>query len=344
MKSNAYQPNAPEPKLEGASTQISERSVERATDPSEDRAPQTTVEVDHLSKWYGDVVAVADVSFAIGPGVTGLLGPNGAGKSSILKVLSGLLKPSSGAVRVFGIPVRSDTQLYRHIGVVPEQETVYPFLTGREFVRWNAALQRVPDPDAATERAIQTADLGDAANRRIGGYSKGMRQRIKVAAALVHDPDVLILDEPLTGTDPVQRVHLIKLIQDLGASGKTVIVSSHVLHEVERLAERIIVIVDGKLAAVGDFRAIREKIDEHARTIRVKATDNRVLASLLISAPEVTAVRFDAEQDALIIEADDVRAVYRMVPRLARDRGIRIFEIAALDDSLASVFAYVTKR
>jgi ABC-2 type transport system ATP-binding protein len=258
--------------------------------------------------------------------------------------MSGLLKPSAGAVRMFGKPVRADVQGYRHVGVVPEQETIYPFLTGREFVRWNAALQHVPDLDAATERAIKTSDLGDAADRRIGGYSKGMRQRIKVAAALVHDPEVLILDEPLTGTDPVQRVHLIKIIHDLGTAGKTVIVSSHVLHEVERLAERIIVIVDGKLAAVGDFRAIREKIDEHARTVRVKATDNRSLASLLISAPEVTAVRFDTEQDALIIEADDVRAVYRMVPRLARDRGIRLFEIAALDDSLASVFAYVTQR
>jgi len=344
VKSNSRDQRGLDLKLDGAPVPISARSTEQTNGSSEDRLPVTTVEVDHLSKWYGDVVAVADVSFAIGPGVTGLLGPNGAGKSSILKVLSGLLKPSSGAVRVFGVPVRADTQLYRRIGVVPEQETVYPFLTGREYVRWNAALQHLPDRDAATERAIQMADLGDAANRRIGGYSKGMRQRIKVAAALVHDPDVLILDEPLTGTDPVQRVHLIKLIHDLGASGKTVFVSSHVLYEIERIAERIIVIVDGKLAAVGDFHAIREKIDEHARTIRVKATDNRALASLLIGAPQVTAIRFDTEHDALIIEADDVRAVYRMVPRLARDRGIRLIEIAALDDSLASVFAYVTKR
>jgi ABC-2 type transport system ATP-binding protein len=344
VKNNSHEQIDPNAGIDGVAFRSAPQSTQLANGADDNRAPVTTVEVDHLSKWYGDVVAVSDVSFAVGPGVTGLLGPNGAGKSSILKVLAGLLKPSSGAVRVFGTPVRADTKLYRRIGVVPEQESIYPFLTGREFVRWNAALQRLPDLDAATERAIQTSDLGDAANRRIGGYSKGMRQRIKVAAALVHDPDILILDEPLTGTDPVQRVHLIKLIHDLGASGKTVIVSSHVLHEVERLAERIIVIVDGKLAAVGDFRAIREKIDEHARTIRVKATDNRALASLLISAPQVTAVRFEAEKDALIIEADDVRAVYRMVPRLARDRGIRLFEIAALDDSLASVFAYVTKR
>jgi ABC-2 type transport system ATP-binding protein len=303
-----------------------------------------TVEIEHLSKWYGDVVAVADVSFGIGPGVTGLLGPNGAGNSSILKVLAGLLKPSAGEVRVMGQRMRSDVQLFRRVGMVPEQESVYPYLTGREFVRWNASLQGVPDIDGATQRALTTADLGDAAERRIGGYSKGMRQRIKIAAALVHDPDILVLDEPLTGTDPVQRVHLIRLIQNLGADGKTVFVSSHVLHEVERLADRIIVIVNGKLAAVGDFRAIRDKIDEHARTIRVKSTNDRGLASILITTPHVASVRLDPDPQSLVIEAEDVRAVYRLLPRVAREHDIRLFEVAALDDSLASVFAYVTQR
>lgn len=308
------------------------------------RIATATVQIEHLSKWYGDVVAVADVSFGIGPGVTGLLGPNGAGKSSILKVIAGLLNPSAGEVRVMGKRMRSDVQLFRHIGMVPEQETIYPYLTGREFVRWNASLHRLPDIDEATRRALDTADLGDAADRRIGGYSKGMRQRIKIAAALVHDPEVLILDEPLTGTDPVQRVHLIRLIRDLGQAGKTVFVSSHVLHEVERLAERIIVIVNGKLAAVGDFHAIREKIDEHARLIRVRSTNDRELASLLITTPHVASVRLDTDPVSLVIEAEDVRAVYRLLPRLALEHEIRLFEIAALDDSLASVFAYVTQR
>jgi ABC-2 type transport system ATP-binding protein len=305
---------------------------------------KATVEIEHLSKWYGDVVAVSDVSFGIGPGVTGLLGPNGAGKSSILKVLAGLLKPSAGEVRVMGQRMRSDVQLFRRIGMVPEQETIYPYLTGREFVRWNASLQRLPDIDDATQRALMTADLGDAAERRIGGYSKGMRQRIKIAAALVHDPDILVLDEPLTGTDPVQRVHLIRLIHNLGEAGKTVFVSSHVLHEVERLADRIIVIVNGKLAAVGDYRAIRDKIDEHARTIRVKSTNDRGLASMLITTPHVASVRLDPDPPSLVVEAEDVRAVYRLLPRIAREHDIRLFEIAALDDSLASVFAYVTQR
>lgn len=303
-----------------------------------------TIEVDRLSKWYGDVVAVSEVSFTVGPGVTALLGPNGAGKSSILKTLSGLLKPSAGTVRMFGTKVRANSDVYRRIGVVPEAETVYPFLTGREFVRWSAVMHRLSNPSAATERALSAADLGAAASRQIAGYSKGMRQRIKVAAALVHDPDVLILDEPLTGTDPVQRVHLIDLIRDLGDEGKTVLVSSHVLHEIERIADRIIVIVDGKLAAVGDFHAIRDKIDEHARTVRLKSSNNRLLASALINTEEILSIRVEPERDALIVEAQDVRAVYRLVPRVARHYKIRLFEVAAVDDSLASVFAYVTER
>lgn len=308
------------------------------------RAAGATIEVDRLSKWYGDVVAVSEVSFQVGAGVTALLGPNGAGKSSILKTLSGLLKPSTGTVRLFGSVVRSSTDLYRRIGVVSEAETVYPYLTGHEFVRWSAVMHRLPNPDQATERALVTADLGTAASRPIGGYSKGMRQRIKVAAALVHDPDVLILDEPLAGTDPVQRVHLINLIRSLGDSGKTVLVSSHVLHEVERVADRIIVIVDGKLAAIGDFHAIRDKIDEHARTVRVKSSDNRLLSSALITSPQVLSIRMEPDHDSLVVEAQDVRAIYYLVPRLARQHEIRLFEVAAVDDSLASVFAYVTER
>ncbi len=305
---------------------------------------EPTIEVDRLSKWYGDVVAVSEVSFKVGPGVTALLGPNGAGKSSILKTLSGLLKPSTGTVRMFGTEIRSNINLYRKIGVVPESETIYPFLTGREFVRWSAVMHRLRNPTTATELALRTADLGAAASRQIGGYSKGMRQRIKVAAALVHDPDVLILDEPLTGTDPVQRVHLIDLIRDLGDQGKTVLVSSHVLHEVERVADRIIVIVDGKLAAVGNFRAIRDKIDEHARTVRVRSSDNRILASALINAPEILSIRLEPDREAIVIESMDVRAVYFLVPRIARHHDIRLFEVSAVDDSLASVFAYVTER
>ena len=301
-----------------------------------------TIEVTEVSKWYGDVVAVSNVSFAIGPGVTGLLGPNGAGKSTILKMLAVLLTPSMGTVRVLGEPVRANPGLYRRVGLVPEQEVVYPFLTGREFVRLNAILQRLPDPDAAAAAAIARVEMTAAADRPVGGYSKGMRQRIKVAAALVHEPEVLILDEPLTGTDPLQRLQLIKLIRSLGAEGRTVIVSSHILHEVERLADQILVLVNGKLAAAGDYRAIRDKIDEHARRVRVRADDARTLAAALIRLPALESVRVDG--DAVLIETGDVRDLYRAVPKVARELGIRLYEVTALDDSLASVFAYVTAR
>lgn len=305
-------------------------------------AQAPTVEVINLAKWYGDVVAVADVSFQLGPGVTGLLGPNGAGKSTTFKMLTGLLRPSSGTIRILGHPARGDNALYRQIGLVAEQEVTYPFLTGHEFVRLNATLHNLPDPDGAATRAIETVGLADSAGRKTGGYSKGMRQRIKIAAALAHDPQVVIMDEPLNGTDPVQRLQIIELIQRLGAEGRTVIVSSHILHEVERFANRILVIVHGRLAAAGDFRAIRDLITEQARRIRVRASDARRLAAALVGLPSLLGLTLDGE--TLVLEVDDPRECYWHLPRLARDAGVRLYEIGALDDSLASVFSYVVAR
>jgi len=304
---------------------------------------EPTIRVDQVSKWYGDVVAVSDVSFGIGSGVTGLLGPNGAGKSTMLKMISGLVPPSSGGIQIEGKPARGNTDVYRRVGLVPEQETIYPFLTGREFVRMNAILQRLPDVEAATDRAIATVEMGDAAGRKIGGYSKGMRQRIKVAAALVHDPEILLLDEPLNGTDPVQRAGLINLMRRLGNEGKTLLVSSHVLVEVERFADNIIVIVNGKLAAAGDYRAIREKIDDHDHAVRIQASDPRRLAAALISSDATRSIRFDGEQ-RVIAETNDVRAFYRLLPVAAREAGVRLFEIQPADESLTSVFAYLVAR
>ena len=304
---------------------------------------EPTIVVDHVSKWYGDVVAVSDVSFGIGPGVTALLGPNGAGKSTLLKMISGLVPPSSGKITIDGKPARGDTETYRRFGLVPEQEQIYPFLTGREFVRMNAILQRMPNPGAATEDAIQLVEMGDAANRKIGGYSKGMRQRIKVAAALVHNPDVVLLDEPLNGTDPVQRATLISLMRRLGNAGKTLLVSSHVLVEVERFAENIIVIVNGKLAAAGDFHAIRDKIDDHDHAVRIRASDGRRLAAALIASPATRSIRFDGEQ-RVVAETNDVRAFYRLLPVAARSADVSLFEIQPADESLTSVFAYLVER
>lgn len=302
-----------------------------------------TIVLDHVSKWYGDIVAVSDVSFGIGPGVTGLLGPNGAGKSTTLKMMSGLQAPSNGSVRINNFSARGNPGVYRELGLVSEQEVIYPFLTGREFVRLNAKLQRLKDVNGAVERAIDLVDMQAAANRRVGGYSKGMRQRIKVAGALVHDPDVILMDEPLNGTDPVQRAQLIRLIRQLGNSGKTVVVSSHVLVEVERFAENILVIINGKLAAAGDFRAIRDKIDAHDHEVRIRASDGRALAAILISVPEVQSVKFDA-QERVIVGTTDVRAFYRNVPKLAQGAGLRLFEIQPTDESLTSVFSYLVEQ
>ncbi len=305
------------------------------------RTPTMTVE--HVSKWYGDVVAVSDVSFGVSPGVTALLGPNGAGKSTTLKMLAGLLGPSAGNIRILGRAARGDPATYRQIGLVPEQEQLYPHLTGREFVSLNAILQKLPHPADAADRALATVEMTDAADRKLGGFSKGMRQRIKVAAALVHDPDVLLMDEPLNGTDPVQRAHLIGLIRRLGANGKSVLVSSHVLVEVERFAENILVIVNGKLAAAGDYRAIRDKIDEHDHAIRIRADEPRRLAAALIAEPSTRAIRFDGDH-RLIAETNDVRAFARMVPLVARRDGVRLFEMQPADESLTSVFAYLVER
>ena len=292
-----------------------------------------------VAKWYGDVVAVSDLTFGIGVGVTALLGPNGAGKSTILNLVSGLIRPSSGTIKVLDRTVPGDTTVYRELGLAGEQEQLYGSLTGREFVRLNAILQKTPDPDAATERTISLVDMGDAADRQVGGYSKGMRQRIKVAAALVHDPQVLLLDEPLNGTDPVQRASLIALIRRLGEEGKSVVVSSHVLSEVERFARNVLVIVNGKLAAAGDFRTIRERMDERDHIVRVRCDDPRRLAAALVAEPITTSVRLD--DGRLIAETSDVRRFGRLVPELARREGVRLFELQPVDESLASVFSYL---
>jgi ABC-2 type transport system ATP-binding protein len=292
-----------------------------------------------VAKWYGDVVAVSDLTVGIGAGVTALLGPNGAGKSTILNLVSGLIRPSSGTVRVLGRPVRGDTDLYRDIGLAGEQEQLYGPLTGREFVRLNAILQKTPDPELATERTIALVDMAGVADRPVGGYSKGMRQRIKVAAALVHDPRVLLLDEPLNGTDPVQRASLIALIRRLGDEGKSVVVSSHVLSEVERFARNVLVIVNGKLAAAGDFRTIRERMDERDHVVRIRCDDPRRLAAALVVEPVTTSTRL--ADGRLIAETNDVRQFSRLVPEVARREGIRLFEIQPVDESLTSVFSYL---
>lgn len=291
------------------------------------------------SKWFGDVVAVSDVSCSVGPGVTALLGPNGAGKSTVLRLLCGLTPPSRGEVQIFGADPRADLSLFGLIGLVPQQESVFEFQRALEFVRFAAVLQGVPDADAAARRALAIVELDPGLERKVGAFSKGMRQRVKVAAALVHDPAIVVLDEPLTGLDPRQRIAMITLLQRLGDEGRCVLASSHVLDEVERFGSRVLVIARGRLVAEGDFHAIRALMDDRPHRIRVRTDDPRGLATGLMAAGAAVGVRLDA--GAIIVDTDDVATFRRAIAPVARQAGARLEEVAPLDDDLESVFRYL---
>jgi ABC-2 type transport system ATP-binding protein len=299
----------------------------------------STIELRNVSRWYGNVVAVNDISMTIGPGVTGLLGPNGAGKSTLLHLIAGFLPPSRGELTIGAVAPWRNPEIYRTVGLVPERDSVYAFLTGAEFVSATAKLHRLTDPQAATARAIAIVDMADAQDRKISTYSKGMRQRIKVAAALVHDPEVLLLDEPFNGMDPRQRLHMMDLLAKLGAEGRTILLSSHILEEVERLAGTIQVIVSGRLAASGDFRAIRRLMTSRPHVFLVRTSDDRLLGSALIGSPAVTGVELTG--GGLQVRACDYGRFSRELAAVARDRGIRLRELLPEDESLESVFAYL---
>lgn len=306
------------------------------------------IEVENASKWFGDVVAVSDMSFRVGPGVTALLGPNGAGKSTLLRMLCGLAQPDRGAVRILGADPRTDLSVRGRIGIVPQQEAMFEALDARAFVRTAAILNGVPEPDEAAARALQVVELDPNDLRKITSYSKGMKQRVKVAQALVHDPAVMVLDEPLTGLDPRQRNHLIDLFGRLGAEGRCVIVSSHVLDEVERFGSRILVVAQGRLAATGDFRAIRDLMDDHPHRIRVRTDRPRELATELMSRPGVVSVEIElasaTRAAGVVIETTDVGTFRRSVATAAKAVDADLLEVSPLDDDLDSVFRYLVQR
>ena len=294
-----------------------------------------------MSKWFGDLVAVSDISFGIGPGVTALLGPNGAGKSTLIRMLCGLTAPAQGTVRVLDRDPRRDTDLARRLGLVPQQELLFEVQTAFEFVQLAAILHRVDDPPTAASRALGLVELDPNDTRRIAAYSKGMRQRVKIAQALVHDPAVLVLDEPLTGLDPRQRLHIINLVHWLGQQGKCVVVSSHVLDEVERFGSRVLVIVQGRLAAEGDFRAIRDLMEDRPLQVRVRSDRPRALASRLVATPIALATRI--EDDSVVVETTEIAALRREIAKIAREEQARLFEVRGLDDDLESVFRYLVE-
>ena len=305
-------------------------------------AEGATIVLRDVSRWYGNVVAVNGMSFSVSAGITGLLGPNGAGKSTVLHMLSGFLKPSSGEVTVLGEPAWNNPSLYRRLGLVPERESVYGSLSGFEFVRLNARLQGLPDADEAARVAIRTVDLGDAAGRPTGGYSKGMKQRVKIAAALVHDPSVLLLDEPFNGADPRQRLHMIELFRRLAGEGRTIIFSSHILEEVERLAERVLVVVGGRLAASGDFREIRRLMTDRPHTFTLRTSDDRRLAAALVAHESVVGVELGL--DRLTVRTSQLGAFALAIPAIARSCDVTLRELRPTDESLEDVFSYLVSR
>ncbi|MFJ9460548.1 ABC transporter ATP-binding protein [Kitasatospora sp. NPDC101447] len=300
-----------------------------------------TISIDKVSRWFGNVVAVNDITMAVGPGITGLLGPNGAGKSTLIHMMSGFLSPSSGSATLDGTPIWRNQQVYRQIGLVPERESMYDYLTGWEFVLANAELHGLPQPGAAARRALDLVEMAHAKDRRTGTYSKGMKQRVKMASALVHDPSVLLLDEPFNGMDPRQRLQLMELLRRFGADGRTVLFSSHILEEVEQLARHIEVVVAGRHAASGDFRKIRRLMTDRPHRYLVRSSDDRRLAAALIADGSTTGIEVDERERALRIEAVNFQGFTTLLPKVAREAGIRLYTVSPADESLESVFSYL---
>ncbi len=301
-----------------------------------------TIEAVNVSRWYGNVVAVNDVSFSLGPGITGLLGPNGAGKSTILHMAAGFLRPSKGTVRTDGGGAWQNPEMYANIGFVPEKEAVYPFLTGYQFVLLSAKLHGLSDPGGASSRAIRAVDMEATQERRLGGYSKGMKQRLKVAAAIVHEPQILLLDEPFNGTDPGQRLQMMDHLRRMADEGRTIVFSSHILDEVERLAHNVLVIVAGRLVASGDFRAIRRLMTDRPHTFTVRSSDDRRLAVALVADESVFGVELGGEH--LTVRTSQFADCTRAAPRIAQAESITLQELLPTDESLESVFSYLEKR
>jgi ABC-2 type transport system ATP-binding protein len=307
----------------------------------------STVALEQVSRWFGNLVAVNDVTMQLTPGVTGLLGPNGAGKSTLINMMAGFLAPSAGQVTLDGRPLYRDKEIYREVGLVPEREEMYDAVSGWDFVLANAKLHKLTDPAAAARRAIATVEMADAQERDIRTYSKGMKQRIKMATAIVHEPSVLLLDEPFNGMDPRQRIHLMDLLHRLGDEGSTILFSSHILEEVEQIAGRIEVMVAGRHAASGDFREIRRLMTQRPHQYTLRSTDDRALASALIAEPSTSGVELavDATGGQVVqVQATDYSAFIHALPQVASRRGIRLLEVHPADESLESVFSYLVTR
>ncbi|GIW88145.1 MAG: ABC transporter ATP-binding protein [Isosphaeraceae bacterium] len=305
--------------------------------------PNAIIRFEGASKWYGNVIGLNKLDLSIPSGITGLLGPNGAGKSTFLQLATGQLRPSQGRVTVLGQTAWNNPALGRQIGLCPEQDAFYEWMTGRQFVAFCAQLSGM-NPRAArsaAEAVLDRVGLAASMNRPIKGYSKGMRQRTKLAQALVHDPQVLFLDEPLTGTDPVVRHELIQIIRQAAADGRTIVLSSHVLYEVEAITSHVVLINHGRLVAEGDTREIRDLIDTHPHRIVLKSTTLRSLATRLVAFPDVLGIQLRQNDGSILVETHQPDAFYERLPSLCLDEGLTIDELYSDDDSLEAVFKYL---
>ncbi len=319
-----------------------DQAIEPAPQPVDGGA---LVHAEHLSKWYGQVSGLNDVSVTIPPGITGLLGPNGAGKSTFMKLMTGQLKPSQGSIRVFGEPIWGNPGLYARIGFCPEQDAFYDRMTGLEWVTALVRLNGLEEAaaDQAARRALESVDLMEAAGKKIGAYSKGMRQRVKLAQALVHDPGLLILDEPLSGMDPLMRRKTIRLVKEWARHGKHIIVSSHILHEIESMTSNILLINNGRIVAEGNVHQIRGLIDTHPHTVYVRGSDPRALARRFLAEDDVLSLRF--EPGAVIVETARPDSFYaRLTDLAASGEAGAIDEVQSPDDNLQAVFRYLVKQ
>jgi ABC-2 type transport system ATP-binding protein len=302
------------------------------------------IEFVRASRWYGPVIALNDVTASLGPGVTGLLGPNGAGKSTFLKLCAGQLAPSQGEVRVLGVPAWGSPEMFHRVGLCPETDAFWEGLTAMQFL---TGLLRLTGFDEAecrqrAEAALVEVALMEARDRRLGGFSKGMRQRVKLAQALAHDPEVLLLDEPLTGMDPVNRRRVADLVKRLGREGRTVLMSTHILHEVEAVTRRVLLIHNGRILAEGDVREIRDMMDEHPHTVALRARDPRLLARSLVGAPHVLSMTFGTEGEWLTVQTARPDELYGAVHEAAVEAGVS--EMFSPDEDLESVFRYLVPR
>jgi ABC-2 type transport system ATP-binding protein len=302
------------------------------------------LEFERASRWYGPVIALNDVSVRIEPGVTGLLGPNGAGKSTLLKLAAGQLAPSQGEVRLLGRPAWGSPEVFHRTGLCAEADAFWEHLTGTQFVTTLLRLTGFDDSEAGrrAEEALATVDLLEARDRKIGGYSRGMRQRVKLAQALAHDPEVLLLDEPVTGMDPVSRRRVVDLVKRLGREGRTVVVSSHILHEVEAMTRRVLLIHNGRILAEGDVREIRDLMDEHPHTVALRARDPRGLATTLVGLPSVISLAFGADGEWLTVQTSRPDELYATLLDAAVASGVS--EMYSPDEDLESVFRYLVAR